>query len=230
MGVRKPRNNKGILTDKQQIKSCVEFLSSQGYAVFKLGENETTEERAGIEKLKAAGYKVEHVRDLTVKVEPQRISSADDIALYFYERLRRYNEKCLDPDKLKDAKYRLVDCSVINSLVKWRMGEGILALTEAIEDVFIMIDVLFEKAKEWNINIYGVGILSVTHNKPLVLTLLREANIKRDTTLSYEIEYEIFTDDSYNYINLLDEAKAKVKAAEAGKAKPSRRKINLKEN
>jgi hypothetical protein len=225
MAVRKPKQNKGVITEKEQLKSCIDYLKSNGYGIFKAGED--FEEKESVEKLKAIGYKVEHIRDATLKIEPHKINSADDIVVYFYEKLKRHNKKLLDPDKLKDKKYRLVDCSVINSLIKWRMGEGLVSLTEAIEDVFIMVDVLYEKATEWKINVYGVGILSVTGNKPLIMTLLREANLRRDSKLNYEITYEISTSNSYNYINLLEEAKQRIKDTEVKKTPREKRKIRI---
>jgi hypothetical protein len=226
---RKPKSNKGVISDKEQLNNCIEFIKARGYGVFQLGSEDNSGEKESVEKLRSIGYKVEHIRDATLKVEPQKINSADDIAVYFYEKLRRHDKKLLDSNKLKDKKYRLVDCSVINALIKWRMGEGLVSLTEAIEDVFIMIDVLFEKASEWKINVYGVGILSITSNKPLVVTLLREANMRRDGKLNYEITYQIHTEDSYNYINMLEEAKALIKRTEVVKVKKHKREIKFKE-
>lgn len=227
MGVRKPRSNKGVIAEKEQLQSCIDYLKSKGYGVFQFGKDDNIEEKEIVEKLRSIGYRVEHIKDATIKIDPQKISSADDIAVYFYEKLKRHNKKLLDDDKLKDKKHRLVDVSVINTLIKWRMGEGLVSLTEAIEDVFIMIDVLFEKANEWKIKIYGVGILSITNNKPLVVTLLREANLRRDGKLNYEITYQIHTEDSYNYINMLEQAKDLISKTKIVKTRKPRRQIKL---
>jgi hypothetical protein len=224
---KKPKNDKGIMNKKDQLQGCIDVLKEHGYGVFELGESESEKEQEAIEKLRSVGYKVEHIKDMAVRIEPQKISSADDIAVYFYERLRRFNPQNMDPDKLKDKKHRLVDCSVINTLIKWRMGEGMISLTEAIEDVFVMIDVLFEKAQEWNLAIYSTGILSVHNSKPLVLTLLREANLRRDAKLEYEINYTIHTEDAYNYINMLDAARDRINNAKKPVLKKERRKIKV---
>jgi hypothetical protein len=133
----------------------------------------------------------------------------DDIAVYFHEMMSRYNNKRHNQNRLKDKSLRLVDHSIINAFIGWRIDEGV-SLTDAIEDMFLMIDALFERAGPWNIDIRGMGILSVNSNKPFVLALMKEVKIKKDTRLEFEVDQLIKRQDEENYMKVLTECRAKM--------------------
>ena len=223
---RKITNPKMIVSLEDQIKQCTDFLSSNGYGVFTLESCGEVDEAVSRHKLELLGYKVEHMNDALVKIDPKHISSADDIVLYFYEKLRRLDRKKVDPKKMKDKKCRLVDCSVINNFIKWRLDDSQTSLADAISELFIAIDTLFEKSQEWNLDIRGIGILSITTNKPFILSLLREVHLKQDRELSYQIETLRQQGDLCDYPTLLALSREEMKRSVSLKApKINKRKI-----
>jgi hypothetical protein len=198
-----------IFTESDQEKNCMDFLRSRGYAIFKADGISQVEEEEAVRKLKAVGYKVEHIRDSLIKVDPTKIRTVDDIAVYFHEMMSRYNNKRHNQNRLKDKSLRFVDHSIINAFIGWRVDEGV-CLTDAIEDMFLMIDVLFERAGPWNIDIRGMGILSVNSNKPFVLALMKEVKIKKDVRLEFEVDKLIKGENEANYMKILTECRERM--------------------
>mgnify|MGYP001197248469 FL=1 len=207
------KQNKTVISEEDQIQWCINFLHGHGYGTFKLEENTEIEEAEILRKLEMSGYKLEHIRDSLVKVDPNKILMADDIALYFYERLRRSGSKLFDADKLKDPKYRKVDCSVINYFMKWRMASN-GAIRNAIEELFIAIDLLVDKREEWKLDINSMGILSITTNKPFVMSLLNSVHIEQDKRIGYQVEQLLAYEDQQNYLAMLVDSRQRMLEAQ----------------
>jgi hypothetical protein len=205
--MKKPKKKSDLFTAEAQEKSCMDYLSRQGYAVFKLEPYSDYEETEAVEKLKLLGYHIEHARDSLVKIDPTKVNSSDDIVLYFYELLKRIDKGLVDKKKFKDKRERAVDRSVINKLLQWHIQEHQISLRDALEDIFIMIGVLFDKMYDWRLKIRSVGILSCTTNKPLILSLLREVKLMKDSDLSFEVDKILQDDVNANYIRMLDESR-----------------------
>ena len=221
------KQNKSVISEEDQLQWCINFLHDHGYGTFRVEDNTEIEEAEILRKLQMSGYKIEHIRDSLVKVDPNKILTADDIALYFYERLRRAGSKSFDGDKLKDPKYRKVDCSVINNFIKWRMGSSI-PIRNAIEELFIAIDLLVEKQQEWKLTINSMGILSVTNNKPLVMSLISAVHIKQDKRIGYEVEQLLAYEEQQSYLSMLVDSRQKMlEAQEYNSGRKKRRKIKL---
>jgi len=223
---KKPTKDAGLFSGEDFEKKCISYLHENGYAIFKADDIHNIDEAECVRKLRMVGYRVEHIRDSLVKVDTEKIISADDIVLYFYEFLKRYNRSWFDPDKLSNKEHRKIDCSVVNSYLRWRVDSGDIALNDAMKELFLLIDTLFEKANEWGIEVRGIGILSINTNKSFVMSLLREANLKKDNTLEYEVEVLINEPDKVTYLNLLDKAKKEMRAA-TRPIKTRRKKISL---
>jgi hypothetical protein len=218
--------NKPVISEEVQIKSYVEYLRNHGYSVFRLEDCNDIEEAESIRKLQLSGYKIEHIKDSMVKIDANNIASADDIALYFFEKLRRLDSRRVDSYKLTDPKARRVDCSVVNSFIKWRTDDNSISLTQAIEELFMVIDVMFARATEWSLDIYSMGILSIVHNKPFVMSLLREVHVVMDQRLNYNTSCLVKSDDEDSYSTMLEMSKAQM--TKIVKAKPGpKRKIKI---
>jgi hypothetical protein len=198
-----------IFTEADQEKNCMDFLRERGYAIFRAESPSQVEEEEAVRKLRAVGYRVEHIRDSLVKVDPTKIRTVDDIAVYFHEMMSRHNNKRHNKNRLKDKSLRIVDHSIINSFIGWRIDEG-SSVTDALEDMFLLVDVLFEKSGPWNIDIRGMGILSVNSNKPFVLSLMREAKLKKDVRLEFEMDQLVKRDVEANYLQVLEESKVRM--------------------
>lgn len=196
-----------LFSEEDQERQAIDFLRNRGYGVFKIGNIPDREEAEAVKRLRAIGYKVEHIKDALVKIDTKQISSVDDIAIYFHEMLRRHNKIYFDRNKLIDKESRAIDRSILNHLINWRVEEGEVSLQEAISEVFIMIDVLFEKATTWNITVKSIGILSILNNKPFVLSLFREARLKQDSELRFNIDRQIEKKDKDSYFDLLDRSR-----------------------
>jgi hypothetical protein len=221
------KQNKPVISEEDQLQWCINFLHDHGYGTFRVEDNVEVEEAEILRKLQMSGYKIEHIRDSLVKVDPSKILSADDIALYFYERLRRSGSKNYDGDKLKNARYRKVDCSVINNFIKWRMGSNV-PIRNAIEELFIAIDLLVEKQHEWKLSINSMGILSVTNNKPFVLSLLNAVHIEQDKRIGYEVQQLLAYEEQQSYLNMLVDSRQKmIEAQEYNAGRKKRRKLKL---
>jgi hypothetical protein len=76
--------------------------------------------------------------------------------------------------------------------------------------MFLLIDTLFEKAGPWNIDIRGMGILSINNNKPFVLALMREVKLKKDFRLEFEIEQLLHREVEEGYVQILTESKERM--------------------
>ena len=203
----KRKKSQDLFDEDSKECQAKEFLRERGYGVFKIGEFENREEAELIKKLQSVGYKVEHLRDSLVKVDTKQISSVDDIVVYFHEMLRRHSKIYFDRDKLQNKDHRSVDRSIINHLINWRVEAGDVSIQEAISELFIMIDILFDKAKLWEINIKSIGILSITKNKAFVLSLFREVRLKQDQALIFQIDQQIDQQNKDSYLELLDQYK-----------------------
>jgi hypothetical protein len=208
---RKKRSS--LFNEEDKTQQCIKYLKEVGYGVFKAESPSTVEEEEAVKKLRAVGYRVEHIRDSVVKVDSARISSPDDIAVYFHEMMKRHSPKRHNPKRLTDKNLRLVDHSVINSFISWRVDEG-SSLVDALNDMFIMINVLFDRAKEENIDIRGMGVLSVNTNKPFVLYLLNEVKLRKDAKLQVEIDSLISREDKSMYLDLLNSAREAMDSVE----------------
>jgi hypothetical protein len=219
----KKQTNKSVINEEDQLQWCKDFLHERGYGTFKLEENVEIEEAEILRKLEMSGYKIEHIRDSLVKVDPNKILTADDIALYFYEKLRRSGSKSFDSDKLKDPKFRKVDCSIINNFIKWRMGSSV-PIRNAIEELFVAIDILMDKKDEWKLDINSIGILSVTTNKPFVLSLLNNVHIEQDKRIGYQVEQLLIYEDQHSYLSMLAESKRQMLEAQEFNGRRRRRK------
>jgi len=192
----------------------IDYLRKEGYGVFKLendGLGVLEEER--VAELKSLGYKIEHYKDALVKVDPNLITSEDDIVLYFYERLKRSKYPLLVPKKLRSYKDRAIERSVVNTLLQWRIREGRISLKQALEEIFIMIDILFDKADQFGVIPSSLNILSINHNKPLVFELLREVHKKQDRDMQYKVSQIIKKDDINNYFCLLEKAREEMQSS-----------------
>ena len=224
------KQHKTVISEEDQLQWCINFLHEHGYGTFKLEENIETEEAEILRKLEMSGYKIEHIRDSLVKVDPNKILVADDIALYFYERLRRAGSKMFDSDKLKDPKNRRVDCSVINNFIKWRMGSNV-PIKNAIEELFIAIDLLIDNREEWKLDINSLGILSITTNKPFVLALLNSVHIEQDKRIGYQVQELLAYEDQQNYLALLMDSRQKMlEAQNTSTVQRRRQKVKLGED
>lgn len=199
---RKSKKQAALFNEADQEKNCIQFLKERGYAVFKAGSVSSAEEEEAVKKLRAVGYKVEHIKDALVKLDPTKLRTVDDVAVYFHGMMKRHNPKRHNERRLKDRKLRLVDHSVINSFISWRMDEG-ASLADSIEDMILLIDVLFEKSEPWNIDVRGMGILSVNNNKPFVLSLMNEVRLKKDARLSFQVNDLLGREEAHNYVNVL---------------------------
>ena len=140
--------------------------------------------------------------------------------------MKRHNPKRHNERRLKDKKLRLVDHSIINSFISWRMDEG-ASLADGIEDMIMLIDMLFAKSEPWNIDIRGLGILSVNKNKPFVLALMNEVRLKKDARLSFEINDLIGREEAQNYVNVLKYARSKMGEVKPVIKKTRRKKIKM---
>lgn len=196
------KKQSGLFNEADQEKNCIQFLRDRGYAVFKAESVSSAEEQEAVKKLRAVGYKVEHMDDSLTKLDPAKLRTVDDVAMYFHGMMKRYNPKRHNERRLKDKKLRLVDHSVINSYISWRMDEG-ASLADAIEDMILLVDTLFEKSESWNIDVRGLGILSVNKNKPFVLALMNEVRLKKDARLSFEVKDLMGREEAQNYVNVL---------------------------
>lgn len=199
-----------LFDEERQLEHCIKVLRNAGYGVLKIDSEINIGEAERVEELKALGYKVEHYKDLLIKVDPCQITSVDDIVVYFYEKLRRAPFPFVHPEKLKDKKYRTIDRSVINTLILWRISEGRLSFKSALEEMFILIDTLFEKAEEWKLKIDRISILSINHNKSLVLDLLREVHVKQDKNLCFKVDQLIQKEDLSMYPKFLYETRKRI--------------------
>jgi hypothetical protein len=221
------KQNKSIISEDDQLQWCIDFLHAHGYGTFRVEDNIDVEEAEILRKLEMSGYKIEHIRDSLVKVDPNKIINADDIALYFYEKLRRSGSKSFDSDKLKDPKFRRVDCSIVNNFIKWRMGSNV-TIRNAIEELFVAIDMLIEKKGEWKLDIDSMGILSITTNKPFVLSLLNNVHVEQDKRIGYQVEQLLIYEDQQDYLAMLAESRRKMlEAQEFNLRRKKRRKIKL---
>jgi hypothetical protein len=227
MARKKVTKNKLIISEEIQEKSCIDYLRERGYGIFRLENELDVEEAESVRKLQQSGYKVEHINDSLVKVDTRKITSADDIVLYFYEKLKRLGEQKIDPQKLSDPKHRLVDCSVVNTFIKWRTSSAGTSLREAIEELFIAIDILFEKKNEWKADIHSLGILSTTHNKSFVVSLLREVHLRQDQQLTYDIANLINKEDLASYPSMLSYSKTMMSSTKTKPIKPKRRPLRI---
>lgn len=221
------KQNKSIINEEDQLQWCIQFLHERGYGTFRIEDSLEIEEAEILRKLEMSGYKIEHIRDSLVKVDTNKILTADDIALYFYEKLKRSGSKSFDSDKLKDAKFRRVDCSIINNFIKWRMGSNV-PIRGAIEELFMAIDMLIDKKEEWKLDIHSIGILSVTTNKPFVISLLNNVHVEQDKKIGYQVEQLLLYEDQQSYLTMLTESRKKMlEAQEYSSRKKRRRKIRL---
>lgn len=200
-----------IFDEAGQEKNCMDFLRERGYAIFRAETTSQVEEEEAVRKLRAVGYRVEHIRDSLVKIDPTKIRTVDDVAVYFHEMMSRCSPKRHNRNRLKTKSLRLVDHSVINSFIGWRIDEG-SSLTDAIEDMFLLIDVLFEKAGPWDIDVRGIGILSVNSNKPFVLALMKEVKLKKDARLEFEMDQLNERNIKDNYMQVLMECRSRMDA------------------
>lgn len=200
-----------IFSETDQEKNCMDFLRERGYAIFKADSLSQVEEEEAVRKLCAVGYKVEHIKDSLIKIDATKIRTVDDVAIYFHEMMSRFNPKRHNRNRLRSKNLRLVDHSVINSFIGWRIDEG-ACLTDAIEDLFLLIDVLFEKAAPWELDIRGLGILSIHNNKPLVMALMKEAKLKKDDRLDFEIEQLKQRQADEGYMQVLVESRERMDA------------------
>lgn len=227
----KRKKNIDLFSDVDQEKVAIQFLKERGFVVFKPISISSADEVEAVNKLQAVGYTVEHPKDRLMKINPTKIRSVDDIAVYFHEMMKRHNPHRHNPKRLQDPNLRVVDHSVINSFVSWRVEEG-GSVFDALSDMFLMIDILFEKAKTWQIDVRGIGILSVTSNKPFVLSLLNEVKLKKDLRLEFEVAELIRKEETLNYVGTLMEVRTQMDKV-GPKIKPlsgNRRKVRIREN
>lgn len=218
------KKTKNIFSEEDHEKQAIEFLRSRGYGVFKIGGMSDREEAEAVKRLQAIGYKVEHINNALVKIDTNQISSVDDIAIYFHEMLRRYNRAHFDKSKLSNKESRVIDRSILNHLVNWRVENGEVSLQQAISELFIMIDILFEKAPSWGIDVRGIGILSIIRNKAFVMSLFREVRLKQDADLRFRVDRQIDNENKNSYLNLLDQSKKNMNSIK-GSIPKGRRKI-----
>lgn len=218
-----------LFSEKDQEKHYIEFLRKQGYGVFKVDDDTEVGEAECVNKLKSLGYLVQHIDERLVKVDLSLINSVDDIVVYFYEKLRRHKKDRDNPAKRTSQDARAVDRSVLNHLINWRVEDGKVSLEEALEEVFLLIDVMFDKAYEWKLDIRSTGILSISKNKPFVLSLLREVHLMRDAKLSFEIDRQIHQENEMQYLDLLETSKKQLQKATKRNNKKTRRKIEVQE-
>ena len=135
-----------------------------------------------------------------------------------------------DSDKLKDPKNRRVDCSVINNFIKWRMGSNV-PIKNAIEELFIAIDLLIDNREEWKLDINSLGILSITTNKPFVLALLNSVHIEQDKRIGYQVQELLAYEDQQNYLALLMDSRQKMlEAQNTSTVQRRRQKVKLGED
>ena len=219
------KKNPSLFNEADQEMNCIQFLRERGYAVFKAEQISSAEEEEAVKKLRAVGYKVEHINDSLVKLDPTKLRTVDDVAVYFHGMMKRHNPKRHNERRLEDKKLRLVDHSVINSFISWRIDEG-ASLADAIEDMILLIDMLFDKSEAWNIDVRGLGILSVNSNKPFVLALMNEARLKKDARLSFETDGLLKREEAQNYVNVLMHARARMDDVKPA-PKPRRRKLKV---
>lgn len=224
MARKKSKNS--LFNEGDQEKSCIQYLKSRGYAVFKAGSTTSAEEEEAVRKLKAVGYKVEHIQDALVKVDPTQIKTVDDVAVYFHKMMERHNPKRHNPKRLKDKSLRLVDHSIINYFIGWKIDEG-ASLSEAIEEMFLLIDMLFEKKESWDIDIRGMGILSVNNNKPFVMALMREVKLKKDARLTFQVEQLLQTENNQNYIGILQASRERMDQVTTKTPQKGRKKVEV---
>jgi hypothetical protein len=218
-----PRKKAVLFSEQDQEQAYVKFLRERGWAVFKLDDLlGSLEEEECVRKLRAIGYKIEHLHESLTKVDPTKIKSTDDIVVYFHEMMRRFNKKRFNEAKIKDESKRAVDRSIVNSYVNWRLETGGVSLYSALEELFVMIDILFEKYRDQDIR--SLGILSVTKNKPFVLMLLQEVNIKRDGQTQFEADQIIREDYETHYLERLKSAQEQMRSV-TGKVTAQRKKI-----
>jgi hypothetical protein len=200
-----------IFSETDQEKNCMDFLRERGYAIFKADSTSQVEEEEAVRKLRAVGYRVEHIKDALIKVDPTKIRTVDDVAVYFHEMMSRFNPRRHNRNRLKNKSLRLVDHSIINSFIGWRIDEG-ASLADAIEDLFLLIDLLFEKAEPWNFDIRGLGILSIHSNRPFVMALMKEVKLKKDDRLEFEIEQLKLRQVEEGYMQVLVESRERMDA------------------
>lgn len=196
------KSNVSLFDDETKIQQCIKYLNDCGYGVFKADSVDSVAEEEAVRKLKLIGYKVESPQNALIKVDVEKVTTVDDIAIYFHHMMKRRNPKRHIAQKLKNKKHRLIDHSVINSLLSWKLDEG-ASLSEALQDLFILIDVLFDEAQKRRIDIKGIGILSINSNKAFVLALMHEVNNRKDAKLSFEVEQLIKKQDQDSYYNIL---------------------------
>jgi len=220
----KKKFTKTLFTEDTQVQGCIDVLHENGYAVFKVDDLEKVAEEEAVRKLRAVGYKVEHVLDSVVKVDVGRITTVDDVALYFHTKMKRLNPKRHTETKLKSKRSRLVDHSVINSFISWRLSEG-SSLADALSDMFVVIDILFDTFVEKKIDIRGLGILSVNNNKPFVMSLMYEVRNRKDAQLNFDTEKLIFKMDEDSRLEVLKESKEKLNTIDMTKTIVKRRLI-----
>lgn len=203
------KKNSSLFDDSTKIQQCITYLNEQGYGVFKAEAVEAVEEEEAVRKLRLIGYRVESPQDSLIRVDVEKITTVDDVAIYFHHMMKRRNPKRHVEQKLKNKKNRLIDHSVINSLISWRLSEG-SSLADALQDVFILIDVLFDESEKRRLDIKGMGILSINSNRAFVLALMSEVRDRKDAKLSFEVEQLIFKHDQETYQDVLNLAKAQL--------------------
>jgi hypothetical protein len=219
---RKKGSSKNLFTEskKDKIKSCIDCLHENGYGIFKLdGEDVRVEEI--IYQLTALGYKVIRFEDDLAKVDVNFIKSAEDIIRYFHEMWRRHEK--VDSFKIpKTAAEKRICHSIVNFYIQQRIKEGGLSFKASLEELFKIINVLFEVYKDWGIKIEGMGVISINSNRKLINSLLKEIRLREDINLSYEMDKQIYDKCVAEYGDTIDNSITEMKEVE--KPKRGRRK------
>ena len=203
---RKKGSTKNLFTEskKDKIKSCIDCLHENGYGVFKLdnGDQDIRIEEI-ICQLTALGYKVIGLEEDLAKVDVNFIKSSEDIIRYFHEMWKRHEK--VDNFKIpKTAAEKKICHSIINFYIQQRIREGGLSFKAALEELFKIINILFEVYKDWSIKIEGMGVLSVNSNKKLINSLLKEIRLREDINLEYEIDQQIYERCVEEYSDTID--------------------------
>jgi len=191
---------------KDKIQYCIECLHQNGYGVFKLDDTDDIKIEEMILQLQSLGHKITRLEEDLVKVDVSKIRNSEDIVMYFYEMLKR-NKLNHDPTKIpKNRDERKTDISIVNSYIQHRVLNNNMSSKIALEELFKLIEILFEVYEDWGINLESMGVLSVNSSKGLVNSLLQELKSREDSELEFVISELIYERNSNDYEVVIEES------------------------
>lgn len=206
---------------EDKIAECIRCLQENGYGIFKLdGANDSEiKEEEMIQQLTALGHKIVRFEEDLTKVDVRLIKSSDEIVVYFYEMLKR-NHPNLDPTTVPNSyAARKAGRSIVNSYISYRIQNAKLSYKSSLEELFQLINVLFDVAPRWGITIEGIGILSVNYNLKFIKSVLKELHRREDFDLQYKIDKKLQEKAYEDYETNIDQ---RIKELKALSGKPRR--------